>query len=58
MQMAQSLSLTVSILKAIFIDQSGYSSVTECTLLQAIRPALNNFCVGFTSMVGAQATKG
>ena len=56
--MAQTLSLTVSILKAIFIDQSGYLSVTACTLLQAIRPALNDFCVGFASMVGAQATKG
>ena len=38
--------------------QSGYSSVTGCIPLQAIRPALNNFCIGFTSMVGAQATKG
>ena len=38
--------------------RSGYSSVTKRIPLQAIRPALNNFCFGFTSKVGAQATKG
>ena len=38
--------------------RSGYSSVTGRILLQAIRPALNDFRVGFTSMVDAQASKG
>ena len=37
---------------------SGYLSVTEYVLLHAISPALDNYHVGFTSRVGAQATKG
>ena len=41
-----------------FIFRSGYSSVTGRIPLQAIRPALNGFHIGFTSIVGAQATKG
>ena len=40
------------------VERSGYSSVTGRVPLQAIRPALNDFRIGFTSMVGAQATKG
>ena len=40
------------------IERSDYSSVTGRIPLQAIRPAPNDFRVGFTSMVGAQATKG
>ena len=36
----------------------GYSSVTGRIPLQAIRLALNDFRVGFTSMVGAHTTKG
>ena len=39
-------------------EQSGYSSVTGRIILQAICPALNDSRVGFTPMVGAQATKG
>ena len=39
-------------------NQSGYSSMTGRVPLQAIRPVLNDFRVGFTSMVGVQATKG
>ena len=42
----------------VYSERSGYSSVTRHIPLQAIRPALNDFCIGFTSMVGAQATKG
>ena len=38
--------------------RSGYSFLTRRILLQAIRPALNNSHIGFTSMVGAQVTKG
>ena len=34
-------------------ERSGYSSVTGRVLTQAIRPAINDFRVGFTSMVGA-----
>ena len=37
--------------------RGGYSSVTGRIPLQAIRPALNDFRIGFMSMVGAQATK-
>ena len=37
---------------------SGYLSVTEYVLLHTISPALDNYHAGFTSRVGAQATKG
>ena len=39
------------------LQRSGYSSVTGRVPLQTIRPARNDFRVGSTSMVGAQATK-
>ena len=32
--------------------------MTGRILLQAIRLAIDNFCIGFTSMVSVQATKG
>ena len=42
----------------VFQCLSGYSSVTGCILLQAICLVLNDFHIGFMSMVGAQAIKG
>ena len=52
------LNPTLKLLNPTLKLRTGYSSTTRRIPLQAIRPALNDFCIGFMSMVGAQATKG
>ena len=47
-----------TVLISLIVKRSGYSPMTGRILLQAIPLALNDFHIGFTSMVGAQATKG